>query len=117
MGGGDKTTRVGVWVVAGRGVLVEVCLPVPAFLRPFNDASLAVTQILPVGVDIDRLRIATAQPDNGDRFAFHWRAERSTSHAPETPARDQPSWGGGRSLRGHRRCLTDAIRACSKERS
>src|SRR5260370_42007437 len=105
---GDKPTPLAVMVSALTAILAKVCSPVPAFPGHFNDAILALTQILPIGVDIDRLRIATAQPDNGDRFAFHWRAERSTPHPPGTPAPDQTSWGGGGGRPGRRRRLTYA---------
>src|SRR5260370_12810556 len=89
---GDKPTPLAVMVSALTAILAKVCSPVPAFPGHFNDAILALTQILPIGVDIDRLRIATAQPDNGDRFGcVAW--ARSSALTAKASAPIQPGLG------------------------
>src|SRR5262245_35399193 len=47
-------------------VLTKVIAPVPTLLGNFNNAILSVAKIAPVGIDIGRLRVATAQSDDGD---------------------------------------------------
>src|SRR5712691_13555070 len=71
---GNEATPLAVMVSALTAILAKVLLPVPALPGHFNDAILPLAQIVPIGVDIARLGIATAQSDNRDRIGFRCRA-------------------------------------------
>ena len=53
---GDEAAPLAVVVPALRAVLAEVLAPVPALFRDLGDAVLAVAQVLPVRLEVDRLR-------------------------------------------------------------
>src|SRR5207244_6342447 len=82
----------------------------PALFGNLNDAVLSLAKIVPVGVDIDCLRIPAAQSDDGDRISTRYRTG-PTLQTTESSARNQPGGRDGQ-RRGRPHCL-----GRSKERS
>src|SRR5262249_50936260 len=79
-------------VSALRAIVAKVFPPVPALLGHFNNAIVAFAKIVPIGIDIDSLRIPAAQSNNGNRVWARWALTCSTTAlAAEPPARIQPA--------------------------
>src|SRR5215470_8569298 len=77
----NKATPFAVMAPALTAILAEVLPPVPPLLGDFNDAILPFAQIAPEGLDIDRLGIATAQSDYGDRISIRRLSRRTAQTA------------------------------------
>ena len=71
---GNKATPLAVMLSTLTAIVAKVFPPVPALPGNFDDAIPTLTQIVPIGVDIDRFRIPAAQANNGDRLGFRCRA-------------------------------------------
>src|SRR5262249_25997739 len=113
---GDEAAPLAVMAPALTAILAKVLPPVPSLPGNFNDAVLALAQIAPIGFDVDRLGIATAQSDNGDRIGVRCRGARGAPQTVESPVRNRLRLDGRQRGRDGRRRLTLAIRSRGKER-
>src|SRR4029077_17970274 len=66
---GDKTAPFAVMAPALTTIFTKIFLPVPAFPGYFDDAIFSFAQVVPICVDIDCFRIASAQ--SNDRYILN----------------------------------------------
>src|SRR5262249_59506180 len=78
---GNEAAPFVVVASASAAIGAVVFPPVPALGRDFHDAVLARAQVLPENLEIDRLGIAAAQPDNRNRIVFRGSAAGGGSRA------------------------------------
>src|SRR5687767_15184005 len=82
-------------------IVAEVLPPVPAPRGHFDDAVLPLAQIVPIGFEIDRFRIAAAQTNHGNRIRFRHPAGGSTPLASVPSDRDPHGVAGRSAIRPH----------------